>query len=65
MESETTFKFNGDEYKGVFMTGYDNHHYCTVYNNANGQYLGQVKDIYASDKDAISRLKKFIELEAV
>lgn len=61
MEGEKLFTIDGIEYKCVFMYGYNSHSYATVYNNKNGQYLGQIVDINKNDSNVGERLNDFLK----
>lgn len=42
--------------------GYDSHYYTIVYDNNDGRYLGEMQDVYLSDMNFKTKLKKFLKL---
>lgn len=60
MESEKILTINGIPYKCTFFTGYNSHYYCTVYDDRDGRYLGQIADIKYYDSNIKSRVSSFV-----
>lgn len=60
MEGEQNLTYNDVVYKLRFYYGYNSHYYLTIFNNTNGEYLGEIQDIRETD-DWKSRVKQFID----
>lgn len=59
--SEKIFNISGVNYKCIFMYGYNDHYYATVYNDDEGRYIGQIVDIESCDKNVERRLINFLK----
>lgn len=57
MEREFLVEVDDVNYKCRIYNGYNNHHYCTIFNHSTGEYLGEIE----KKSDRLSEIEKEVE----
>lgn len=54
----------GKTYNCRYGSGYNNHYYTVVYDDADGRYIGELEDINWEHTNFKSKLEKLVELNS-
>lgn len=61
MISEKLFIFSGTTFKCRFYNGYNGHFYCAIFNDATGEYIGEIEDIRDGESDTDKKIVDFLK----
>lgn len=60
MSSNKKIKLKGKVYNCRYGSGYNNHNYTTIYDDADGRYIGELEDTSWEHSNFMNKLKKLV-----